>query len=225
MADLDQYLRLEANQFNQEQEVERILKYKDGKDPLLILDMPLDCYITLQVPDGLIKKVFRKKSLRVHPDKNPHPDARIAFEELQKAQLQLEDFTKRKVVMNFVKEARDSIFHQQGIELPRLDRESELLLFLEKYPNIGRLVQLECMKLANELEYRDAIRRKNEEGRESLLEQIEKARRKEKEEFEKNWEDSRVDRIKSWQKFASKGVKKKKKEQPLGALPKGLKKK
>jgi hypothetical protein len=36
---------------------------------------------------------------------------------------------------------------------------------------------------------------------------------------------TRNDRIKSWQKFASKGVKKKKKVEPLGALPKGIKKK
>jgi DnaJ family protein C protein 8 len=187
--DVDQYLRLESNQFNQEQEVERILKFKDGKDPLLILDMPLECYISLQVSDSMVKKVFRKKSLLCHPDKNTHPDARIAFEELQKAQAQLQDPTKRKVVLNFIKDARDAILHQQGIELPKLDREGEVEMLLEKYPNLGRLIQLECIRMVNELEYRDHVRMKNEEGREKLREQWESQVKKEKEEFEKKWEE------------------------------------
>jgi DnaJ family protein C protein 8 len=156
MTDLDQYLRLEANQFSQDQEVERILQYKDGKDPLLILGLPLECYITLQVPEKLLKQTFRKKSLRVHPDKNKHEKAPEAFEELQKALNQLQDPTKRRTVMNFVKDARDGILQQQGIELPKIEKDKPELLepFMRKYPNLGRLIQLEFMRLANELEYR-----------------------------------------------------------------------
>lgn len=146
MADLETFLRLEANQFNQEQEVERILKLKQlkNKDPLLVLDLNHRVYLTLELNVNEIKKQFRKKSVLVHPDKNKHPLARQAFEELQEAVKQLE--TKEDIVMNFVRDARDSILHTQGIKLPKGAKKRDYDDILEKYPKLGRLIQLEVFK-------------------------------------------------------------------------------
>jgi hypothetical protein len=67
--DLEKFLRLEAKDYTQEQEVERILKLvkMGNKDPLLTLDMPTDFYVTLQIDNKVLRKQFRTKSLLVHP--------------------------------------------------------------------------------------------------------------------------------------------------------------
>jgi curved DNA-binding protein CbpA len=43
------------------------------------------------VTDGQISKAYRKRSLKVHPDKNPTPEAAIAFDNLNDAKRALED--------------------------------------------------------------------------------------------------------------------------------------
>ena len=40
---------------------------------------------------GDVSKAYRKLSALVHPDKNPHPEARTAFEALNKAHRMLRD--------------------------------------------------------------------------------------------------------------------------------------
>jgi curved DNA-binding protein CbpA len=52
-------------------------------------DEKTDLYDVLAVPRGatdvVIKKAYRTAALSVHPDKNPHPDAKAAFDALQDA--------------------------------------------------------------------------------------------------------------------------------------------
>jgi DnaJ family protein C protein 8 len=96
---LEQYLRLEETQYNQDQEIERIMKIKGSQDPLEILGVPSEHYLTLDVPQKVIKMQFRKKSLLVHPDKCNHANAREAFEELQRAQIEWEDVGKKRLVL------------------------------------------------------------------------------------------------------------------------------
>ncbi len=95
-------------------------------------------------------------------DKNSHPDARLAFEELQKAQQEIEDPEKFRIVKNYIKEARDNIFYIQGIKKTKAmggdDREKiDYKALIEKTPKLGRLIQLEFVRLCQELAYRDRV--------------------------------------------------------------------
>lgn len=60
-ADFDKFLRVESQQFNQETEVKRVLDLmrNGNKDPLLVLDMPTDAYVSLEVDGKVLKKQFR----------------------------------------------------------------------------------------------------------------------------------------------------------------------
>ncbi|KAI8893271.1 hypothetical protein BC833DRAFT_608956 [Globomyces pollinis-pini] len=190
--------------------------------------MPHEYYITLIVPDKAIKLQYRKRSLLVHPDKNTHENAREAFEELQKAQNEFLDPEKRRLWLKYMEEARAVIFHKAGLKIPKpmrvdddqVDPEINKDEILEKFPKIGTLIQLEFIRMCQELEYRDRIRLKNEKGRELDKNEAEVEEAKKKREFEKEWEKTREKRIGSWKTFQEKGVKKKKKkDKPLGSLP------
>lgn len=60
-ADFDTYLRVESQQFNQENEVKRVLTLMQNgnKDPLMVLEYPTDIYVTLRVDEKYLKKQFR----------------------------------------------------------------------------------------------------------------------------------------------------------------------
>ena len=60
-ADFDKYLRVESQQFNQENEVKRVLNLMQNgnKDPLMVLEYPTDIYVTLRVDEKSLKKQFR----------------------------------------------------------------------------------------------------------------------------------------------------------------------
>jgi DnaJ family protein C protein 8 len=217
--DVDKVLRLEENQFLKDQEVERIVALKGNQDPFLILEMPLECYVTLEIKD--LKKVFRNKSRLLHPDKNPHPLAREAFDILQKAKTELEDPHKKRIVMDFIKDAREGLLHRQGIKV----KDGDYHALLDKFPNLGRLIQLEFIRLQRELELRDRTRLKNELGRELMRQEQEKQEEAKREQFEKEWDESRQNRIKSWKKFETKSKVKKKSVLVLGEIPKAKKSK
>lgn len=60
-ADFDKFLRIESQQYNQENEVKRVLKLMNegNKDPLVVLELPTDTYVTLKVDEKMLKKQFR----------------------------------------------------------------------------------------------------------------------------------------------------------------------
>ena len=60
-ADFDKYLRVESQQFNQENEVKRVLMLMQNgnKDPLMVLEYPTDVYVTLKVDEKTLKRQFR----------------------------------------------------------------------------------------------------------------------------------------------------------------------
>ncbi|KAJ3270128.1 hypothetical protein HDV01_000513 [Terramyces sp. JEL0728] len=226
--DVDKYLRLETNEYKQEEEVERIMKLIGNQDPCLILDLPTEVYLTLDIPEKLVTKIFRKKSLLVHPDKCKHPNARAAFEELQKAQnLLLNEPEKKQIVLNYIDEARANILHIKGVKIPPKGKPFDYKALQQEVPNIGRLIQLEFLRMAMELAYRDRTRLKNEQEREMLYQDELAKKQKANEEWEKTWEETRDNRIGSWKNYEKKKEKekvvaKKKKKKPvvLGAIPK-----
>lgn len=79
---------------------DQILKDHEAGDYFSCLSLPKpDCddagKPVWDVTDGQISKAFRKRSLAVHPDKNPSPEAKDAFEKLSDANRALRDPIRR----------------------------------------------------------------------------------------------------------------------------------
>ncbi len=79
--DVEKYLKTEFREFNQEAEVDRILKIAElDESPLDLLELDLKhIYSYLQIDLKLVKQVYRKRSLLVHPDRNKHERAKEGF--------------------------------------------------------------------------------------------------------------------------------------------------
>jgi DnaJ homolog subfamily C member 8 len=154
--------------------------------------------------------------------------ARKVFDELNRALKQIsgegeEDLER---VFNYIRDARDYVFHLKGLAIPKKqpteqDRQMLLSLTRTEQPSMGRLIQLEFTRAVRELHYRDRTRLLNEQGRELQESEIVATEGKRVRKLQKEWEDGREDRIGKWRVFAEKGVKKKKKKEPLlGAIRK-----
>jgi DnaJ homolog subfamily C member 8 len=136
---VDDFLRLESQQFQQEEEVKRILKLValKNKDPFLTLEMPTDCYISLTFPEKIVKKQFRVKSLLLHPDKNKHEQAREVFDYLQGAVNEINDPDKFRIIKNYLKDARDNVFYNMGLKRVGSNEKVDTAQLIEKSPKLG----------------------------------------------------------------------------------------
>jgi len=77
-----------------------ILIMIESKDFFSVFGLPKPRMNALDKPvwdvtDSELSRAFRKKSLRIHPDKNPDPDARKAFDALNEVYQALQDPIKR----------------------------------------------------------------------------------------------------------------------------------
>ncbi|KAJ3223256.1 hypothetical protein HK099_001347 [Clydaea vesicula] len=181
-SDWEKSLRLESNSFNQEKEVDRILKiHKITENPVELLELSDDFYVDFQIDLNLLKKVYRSKSLLVHPDKNKHPRAGEAFELMKQASNWLEDKEQRSGLISMAKEARAIVFHQERINVKPKDqppktsyllgepvKEEELIDIglvkaeFKKNPKLLFKVKNELRKVLKSLQTRNEIRQKNE---------------------------------------------------------------
>lgn len=167
------------------------------------------------VPETDIKKIYRTKSLLIHPDKTTNPKAPDAFDRLKKAQEQLMDEKARARLDEAIADARMLLIRENKwtVDSPELKTEE----FEVKWQNKTREVLIE-----NELRRRKQMQAAmREEGRQQKKEEAEIAERKRKREHEEAWESSRDQRIGSWRDFQKKGSadgekKKKKKLKPIG---------
>eukprot|EP00123_Amoebidium_parasiticum_P022855 comp9652_c0_seq1/m.4663 comp9652_c0_seq1/g.4663 ORF comp9652_c0_seq1/g.4663 comp9652_c0_seq1/m.4663 type:complete len:225 (-) comp9652_c0_seq1:140-814(-) len=157
------------------------------------------------VSENDLNKIYRKKSLLVHPDKCKHPEAQKAFAMLAKAKEECLDEARIRVMKRTMEDARDLLMHEKKIRAgdPRL----ETAEFKEE-------VRKQANKLLIEIEWRKRQLEKkiNEEDERKKREQEEERQaRKRRAETEKNWEDSRDTRVAGWRTFLDKDKKKKKK--------------
>ncbi|TPX65180.1 hypothetical protein SpCBS45565_g05333 [Spizellomyces sp. 'palustris'] len=212
--DVDKYLRLEANTFNQDQEVDRILKlHTQTRNPLEILDHPPSVFITLQVDERAVKVSYRKRSLLLHPDKCKHPRAQETFEILKKAESELMDEEKRKTLIGFVTDARDGIFQKRGIKGPVVVTEERWKTMMNDKELIAA-IRMETRRMFAEDESRIKMRMKNEFDRRAAEAEQKLQERKQKQEHDKLWEETREERVGNWRQFMKKGAKKKKRKEP-----------
>jgi DnaJ family protein C protein 8 len=160
------------------------------------------------VPDSDIKKVYRTKSLLIHPDKTTNPRAPDAFDRLKKAQTELLDEKARARLDEAIADAR--MLTMRDMKLTRDDEEVKGEEFAKAWREKTKWVIMDYEK--------DRIRRQQaamrEEGRQQRKEEEEIAERKRKREQEEAWEKSRDTRINSWRDFQKgpEGAKKKKKK-------------
>ncbi|KAF2739964.1 DnaJ-domain-containing protein [Polyplosphaeria fusca] len=187
---------------------------KDAEIERILAEFRLDAYSVLGlqpgVPDSDIKKVYRAKSLLIHPDKTKNPKAPDAFDRLKKAQTELLDEKKRKQLDSFIDDARYLLMKEK--KLTKDDTEvMQSEEFLQDWREKTKWVIMDNEK--DRMKREKAMLR--EEGREARKVEEEMDARKRKREHEQAWEDTREQRIDSWRDFkggANGGNKKKKKK-------------
>ncbi|OJD38629.1 uncharacterized protein BKCO1_400047 [Diplodia corticola] len=201
-------LERESKEFDKDSEIDRICNA-----------FKLDAYAVMGlkpgVPETDIKKIYRTKSLLIHPDKTTNPKAPDAFDRLKKAQEQLMDEKARARLDEAIADARMLLIRENKwtVDSPELKTEE----FDQKWQNKARDVLIE-----NELRRRKQMQAAmREEGRQQKKEDAEVAERKRKREHDEAWDKSRDQRIGSWRDFQKKGSadgdkKKKKKLKPIG---------
>jgi DnaJ family protein C protein 8 len=181
----------------------------------------LDAYAVLGlqpgVPEGDIKKVYRAKSLLIHPDKTKNPLAPDAFDRLKKAQSMLLDEKLRAELDENVADARMLLMREKKLTADDEETRSEEFRKEWREKTIWVIRDNEMRK------QRQMKAQMREEGRQQKKEDEEAAERKRKRDHDDAWEKSREQRIGSWKDFtqgkkpeAEGGKKKKKKVKALG---------
>jgi DnaJ family protein C protein 8 len=181
----------------------------------------LDAYAVLGlqpgVPEGDIKKVYRAKSLLIHPDKTKNPLAPDAFDRLKKAQSMLLDEKLRAELDENVADARMLLMREKKLTADDEETRSDEFRKEWREKTIWVIRDNEMRK------QRQMKAQMREEGRQQKKEDEEAAERKRKRDHDDAWEKSREQRIGSWKDFtqgkkpeAEGGKKKKKKVKALG---------
>ncbi|EAT85747.2 hypothetical protein HBI56_143150 [Parastagonospora nodorum] len=210
MADIEAELTLAGKELDKDEEIERIRNV-----------FSLDAYAVLGlqpgVPESDIKKVYRAKSLLIHPDKTKNPLAPDAFDRLKKAQSMLLDEKLRAELDESVADARMLLMREK--KLTADDEETRG----EEFRKEWREKTIWVIRDNEQRKQRQMKAQMREEGRQQKKEDEELAERKRKREHDDAWEKSRDQRIGSWRDFTQGkrpepegGKKKKKKVKALG---------
>lgn len=214
MTDLDNVLRSLESEIGRDAEIKRILQCCP-KDYFAIIQInPLNGIDDLAQQ---LKRVYRRKSLLIHPDKTKNEDAPTAFALLKKAEQilsldeneeQTDDDLKAKTAE---KKALLGIYKEidERLQLP-------IQAEFEHADNVNirekvRLV-LESHQKNQEIE-KSFAQRQDEQKREALKTAAKE--RELKKSWESRWEQDRGDRVKLWRNFTAKVEKPKKKKKKL----------
>ncbi|KAI3626683.1 DnaJ sub C member 8 [Malassezia furfur] len=204
----------------QQREIDRVVLGSFRLNPFDVLG------VTPDMDDKTIQKVFRKKSLLIHPDKvseNYQDRAQEAFQLFKQALDHLQDPDRRQSLNEISRSGRSLALRELGLPFSLTEEQ----LKKEQEPG-GRLHDLKptfperIVHCTNHLMREDELYRRNrvrlkqeaEEEARKLREEAE-AQRKRKAELETAWENARDNRVEGWRSF-QKGKKKKKKMDVLG---------
>ncbi|KAF4549183.1 DnaJ domain-containing protein 6 [Elsinoe fawcettii] len=203
-------LEKDGKEFDKDAEIDRILK-----------EFRLNGYAVLDlqpgIPDSQIKKVYRAKSLLIHPDKTSNPKAPDAFDRLAKAQQQLLDEKQRERLDESISDARMLLMRDRKLTVDDEQVKDPDDEFIKAWREKTVWVLMDEEKRRQ----RQMKAQMQEEGRQKKQEEEELEQRKRKREFENNWEKTREGRIDSWRDFQkggnkTSGTKKKAKLKTLG---------
>lgn len=147
------------------------------------------------MPESDIKKVYRTKSLLIHPDKTTNPKAPEAFDRLNKAQTALLDEKQRAELDEHIADARMLLMRER--KLTADDEETRGEEFAKAWREKTTWVIMDNEKRKR----RQMEAQLREEGRAQRKEEEEVAERKRKRDHEDAWEKTRDTRINSWRDF------------------------
>lgn len=170
------------------------------------------------VPDEDIKKVYRKKSLLIHPDKSTNPYASDAFDRLAIAHQTLLDEKKRAILDEAIGDARMLLIREKKLTIDSEEVKDPDVKFMKEWKEKTKWVLADM----EERRRRQMKAQMQEEGRQQRKEEEEANERKRKREAEVAWEKTRDQRIDSWREYSKKkepaegGKKKKAKMKTLG---------
>jgi DnaJ family protein C protein 8 len=208
--DFNDFLAKEEKEANKDDEIDRIRK-AFRRNAYDVLDLQPG------VPDEDIKKVYRKKSILVHPDKSSNPYAQDAFDRLAKAYQTLLDEKERALLDEAISDARMLLIRERKLTVDSEEVKDPDEDFMKAWK--GKVYEvIRDNEMRRERQRRAQMQ---DEGRQQRKEEEELAERKRKREHEQVWEKTREQRVGSWRDFQKKatgeeGKKGKKKLKVLG---------
>ncbi|KAF2482974.1 DnaJ domain-containing protein [Neohortaea acidophila] len=206
-ADLLAELDKESKEFDKDSEIERILKAFRA-NAYDVLDLQPG------VPDEDIKKVYRKKSLLIHPDKSSNPKAPDAFDRLAIAYQTLLEEKKRANLDEAIADARMLLIRERKLTVDSEEVKDPDVNFIKAWKEMIKVVLADM----EERRRRQMKAQMQEEGRQQRKEEQELEERKRKREHEQDWEKTREKRIDSWRDFQKKGSTDKTKKKKMKTL-------
>ncbi|KAI5950954.1 spf31 [Candida jiufengensis] len=202
MDDLTRILSIEESQLNRNIEIDRVLECSDY-DFFAIMEInPL--FTTYEDIPNLIKKIYRKKSLLIHPDKSDHPEASKAFDKLKQSEK----------ILGAIDEQSEEFKEKQRLYsiyqyFKKEDTPNEL-----NHPENSQVRAKVAEIINNELadEELQKLAKQSEEIRKNEMYQKLKDEKNAKKQMENKWEENRDDRVKNWRNYSNKIDKRKKKK-------------
>jgi len=195
---------------------------KDTEIERILGEFKLNAYAVLDLQPGVsesdIVRMYRKKSLLIHPDKTKNPKAPDAFDRLKKAHGELMDEKLRERLDEAITDARMLLIRDKKWDVDTHSEELQSDEFKEEWREKTKWVLMDNERRRQ----RQMKAQMQEEGREQRKQDEELEQRKRKREHEQDWEATRETRIGSWRQFQGKkggtegDKKKKKKMKPIG---------
>ena len=150
--------------------------------------------------DEIIKKKYKKLSLKIHPDRCNHPRATDAIAFLSKAMKTLENEDERKKYTQIINQARSELVRE-------LNMKGQLEEFTSTSPQYHQMLidrsELLLKQMNERIEKAERIRQANiqrEKEEMKLQEELEKRKKDE----EEQWEKMRKQRVNNWKTFMKK---------------------
>ncbi|KAH3667497.1 hypothetical protein OGAPHI_003146 [Ogataea philodendri] len=182
---------------------------EDTEIERILAAFKLDHYSVLGVQPGIatadVNKLYRKKSLLIHPDKTTHPRAVEAFDLLKKASGSLQNDKERKQLDQIWTDARKVLIRENkwAEDDDRLRGDEFLVSWRAKVREL--LIEEEFIRRV------ELKKQQNEELKKRKEKEAEIEQRQEEKRLKDSWESRREERVSSWRKFTDKNEKKKKK--------------
>ena len=163
--------------------------------------IPLNILCVLPEEENeIIKKKYKKLSLKIHPDRCNHPCATDAIAFLSKAMKSLENEDERKKYTQIINQARSDLVRE-------LNMKGQLHEFTSTSPQYHQMLidrsELILKQMNERIEKAEKIRQANIQREKEEI-KLQEEREKKKKDEEEQWEKMRHQRVNNWKSFMKK---------------------